>query len=449
MSAATSPVEHFRSEFNRLSAEFSNDPLRAEREAALTRFTRTGLPDTRVEEWKYTDVRPLAKRNFSLAAGNGVTAQRIASLRFAEQGYHELVFVNGRFSTELSHVGNPADGVHLQSLAAAVQDPEVARQIGQCLDRDTASAFAELNTAFMQDGAWIDIPSGIELATPIVLLYLDTVTDEPSVCHPRTVVRLGRGASATIVESYIGLDDEARNLTNAVTEIGLDDNARLDHYRIQQESLKGFHIGRIDVHQGRDSHYESHSIALGGSLARTDINTRLSATGAEAILNGLYMTGGRQHIDHHTRIDHLVPHTRSEEYYRGVLDGHSRGVFNGKIIVHPDAQKTDSQMSNANLLLSRQAEVDTKPELEIYADDVKCSHGATVGQLDEDSLFYLRSRAIDETTARNLLTYAFASDVIQRIRLQPIRARLEHVVLGKLPQTDEVSELASMTSNHE
>lgn len=447
MSAASSPIEHFQSEFNRLSSEFNNDPLRAKREAALARFSESGLPTTRVEEWKYTDVRPLTKRNFSIAAGNGVTAQRIASLRFAEQGYHELVFVNGRFDAGLSRVDNLVEGVRLQSLAEVMQEPEVAKQIGRPLNESVTSAFTELNTAFLRDGAWLDIPDGIELDTPIVLLYLDTAADEPTVCHPRTVIRLGRGAVATIVESYIGLDSQTQNLTNAVTEIELADGARMDHYRIQQENNSGFHIGRVDVLQGRDTHYESHSIALGGSLVRTDINTQLAATGACAILNGLYMTDGHQHIDHHTRIDHLVPHTRSEEYYRGVLDNHSRGVFNGKIIVHPDAQKTDSQMSNANLLLSKQAEVKTKPELEIYADDVKCSHGATVGQLDEDSLFYLRSRAIDEATARNLLTYAFASDVVQRIRLQPIRARLEHIVLGKLPHTDQISELASVAGN--
>jgi Fe-S cluster assembly protein SufD len=442
MNAVVTPVEHFQSEFARLHGGHAGDHLRNQREAALTRFSQTGLPTTRVEEWKYTDVRPLAKRNFGHDQVNGVSADQIAELRFAEHGYHELVFINGRYDAGLSRIGDLNDGVRLQSLATALQEPAVAKRIGHCLNEATISAFTELNTAFMHDGAWIDIPDGVVLEKPIVLLYLDKPTDQPTVCHPRTLIRLGRNAGATIVESYVGLDDRSQNLTNAVTEIELADAARLDHYKIQQASLNGFHVGRIDVSQGRDTYYESHSIALGASLARTDINTQLEAAGATAILNGLYMAGGRQHTDHHTRIDHRVPHTRSEEYYRGVLDGHSRGVFNGKIIVHQDAQKTDSQMSNANLLLSAQAEVDTKPELEIYADDVKCSHGATIGQLDENALFYLRSRAIDEATARNLLTHAFASEVIQRIRLQPIRARLEHIVLGKLPQAEQIKEFA-------
>jgi Fe-S cluster assembly protein SufD len=243
-----------------------------------------------------------------------------------------------------------------------------------------------------------------------------------------------------VIESYIGLEDAAENLTNAVTEIILHAGAALEHYRVQQESVQGYHVSSVHVQQEASSRYESHVIALGGALSRTDIETRLAAAGAETVLNGLYMAGGRQHVDHHTRIDHLAPHTRSAEYYRGVLAGRARAVFNGKVVVHPDAQKTDAHQTNANLLLSADAEVDTKPELEIYADDVKCSHGATVGQLDEDALFYLRARAIDLETARSLLTYAFAEDIISRMRFKPIRERLSRLVLGRLPEQELIRE---------
>jgi len=430
-------VQHYQSEYARLIGTLSQDPLRDTRKAALERFAAAGLPTKRVEEWKYTDVRPIAKRSFDhLQPAPHVTAEQIANIRFGELDCHEVVFVNGRFHAGLSRL-HEGDGISIRSLAESLTD--VGERLGRCLKLNL-HAFTDLNTAFLQDGAVIEIDRGAQADKPIVLLYLDTAGEAPAAAHPRTLVRLGEGAGARLVESFVGFDDESENLTNAITEIELAANARLDHYKIVQGSTKGFHVGGIHVRQDRDSHYESHSLALGGNLTRTDINTQLEAEGATAILNGLYMIGGRQHVDHHTRIDHLVPHTNSVETYRGVLDDHARAVFNGKVYVHRDAQKTDAQQSNANLLLSKTAEVDTKPELEIYADDVKCSHGATVGQLDETALFYLRSRAIDEPTARSLLTFAFASEVVGRIRLQPIRERLEHIVLGKLPQTEQIGE---------
>ncbi len=440
--AETDVVEHYQSEYARLIGELTSDPLRDERKAALERFAATGLPTKRVEAWKYTDVRPIAKRSYdNVQPAPAVTAEQITELRFGNLDCYECVFVNGRFNPGLSRLGELASGVTIRSLAEALTDTDngIEAQLGQCL-KENLSAFTDLNTAFMQDGAVVEIAKGVRADKPIVLLYVDTATEVPTASHPRTFVTLGQGAEATLVESYFGLDDTSENLTNQVTEIELADNASLDHYKIVLGSQAGFHIGSINVRQARDARYESHSLALGGKLTRTDINTRLEAEGATAILNGLYMIGGKQHVDHHTRVDHLVPHTNSEENYRGVLNDSARAVFNGKVYVHRDAQKTDAQQSNANLLLSKMAEVDTKPELEIYADDVKCSHGATVGQIDEAALFYLRSRAIDEQTARNLLTFAFASEVVNRIRLKPIRDRLEHIVMGKLPQTEQISE---------
>lgn len=436
------PVEHYQSEYARLIGELGQDPLRDERKAALERFAATGLPTRKVEAWKYTDVQPIARRNFdTLQPAPEVTAEQVEKIRFAQLDCYELVFVNGRFNSQLSKLGELASGITIRSMAEALADPDsgIEARLGQCL-KENLHAFTHLNTAFMQDGLVIDIARGVQADKPIIVLYLDSATEIPTATHPRSLVTLGQGASATLVESYIGLDDTSENLTNNVTEVELADNARLDHYKIVQGGDKGFHVGSINVRQARDSHYESHSLALGGNLTRTDINTRLEAENATAILNGLYMIGGKQHVDHHTRIDHLVPHTTSVETYRGVLDDQARAVFNGKVYVHRDAQQTDAQQSNANLLLSKVAEVDTKPELEIYADDVKCSHGATVGQLDETALFYLRSRAIDEATARSLLTFAFASEVVGQIRLKPIRDRLERIVLGKLPQTEQIGE---------
>lgn len=435
-------IEHYQAEYARLLGEIGNDPLRDERKAALERFAQTGLPNRRVEAWKYTDVQPIAKRNFNnTQPAPQITAAQVAEIRFGDLDCYELVFVNGRFSAGLSRLGDLVKGITIHSLADALANESsgVEVQLGQCLV-ENIHAFADLNTAFLQDGAVIEIARNVQVNKPIVLLYLDSATEIPTASHPRTFITVGQNASATLVESFIGLDAESENLTNQVTEIKLDDSARLDHYKITQGSDKAFHIGSINVKQARDSHYESHSLALGGKLTRTDINTRLEAEGATTILNGLYMVDGKQHVDHHTRIDHLVPHTTSVETYRGVLNGNSRAVFNGKVYVHRDAQKTDARQSNANLLLSKTAEVDTKPELEIYADDVKCSHGATVGQLDDNALFYLRSRAIDEETARSLLTYAFASEVVAQIKLQPIRERLERIVLGKLPQTEQIGE---------
>ena len=274
---------------------------------------------------------------------------------------------------------------------------------------------------------------------PLSLVFVAAKQAQSAAIHTRNLIVMGKQSQATIIEHYLGLDD-ARYLSNTVTEVITNDSARLTHYKLQQESLQGFHVGYLSARQERDSRIESHSISLGGDIVRNDIDVELSAPGAHLSLNGLYMAGGNQHIDNHTLVHHAKPHTGSEENYRGVLNDRARGVFNGKVVVHKQAQKTVAQQANANLLLSDDAEIDTKPELEIYADDVKCSHGATIGRLDESMLFYLRARAIEEDTARSLLTFAFADEVIKRIRLAPIRARLEHMVLGKLPDAGLIRE---------
>jgi Fe-S cluster assembly protein SufD len=291
----------------------------------------------------------------------------------------------------------------------------------------------------MADGLYLHLPRGTSIAEPIHALFISTAND--AVAHPRNVIIGEEGTEATVVEHYAGLND-ASYLTNAVTQIFAAGNAAITHYKLQQETSRALHFAGIHAAQSRASRLESHSIALGALLARNDITTAFDAEGCEATLNGLYLVGGRQHVDHHTRIDHAQPHGTSREYYKGILDGASRGVFNGKVIVHPGAQRTDAHLANHNLLLSKAAEIDTKPQLEIDADDVKCTHGATVGQLDDAQMFYLRSRGVDEAMARSLLTFAFAHDVIGRIRIASLRTRLEQVLFARLPQGERIRELA-------
>ena len=430
-------VEHYLGQYARLQPATA-DWINAIRETAIQQFQRTGFPGPRNENWKYTDVRPIVKRNF-VAAGietDSVPPELLEKYSFSHNKCHELVFINGRFSPACSNVSELEDGVLLQPLAEALNgnDARLQAWLGNSGIQDN-DAFDELNSAFISDGVYLHIAEGTSVETPIHLLFLGRPQPQSAVAHIRNIIIAGTHSRATVIETYAGQAD-AEYFTNTITEIAADAGAHLVHYKLQQESLKGYHVGSLRTNLMRDSQLESHSISLGGALVRNNIDADLTETGAAITLNGLYIAGGKQHIDNHTCINHRVAQTASTEHYRGVLDGHARGVFNGRVVVHEQAQKTDAHQSNANLLLSDNAEVDTKPELEIYADDVKCSHGATVGQLDENMLFYLRSRAIDEQTARSLLTFAFAEDVIKHIEFQPVRERLELSVVGKLPDTD-------------
>jgi Fe-S cluster assembly protein SufD len=281
------------------------------------------------------------------------------------------------------------------------------------------------------DGAYIHLGRGARLAKPIHLLYVTTGAGGPLLSQPRNLVVAEEDSQAILIENYVAVG-EAAYFTNALTEVVVGPHAMIEHYRLQEEGTKAYHIGGLHAHLDRDGRFTAHGIDLGGRLVRNDLRSVLDAEGAECHLNGLYVIGGRQHVDNHTHIDHAKPRGTSREFYKGVLDGRSRAVFHGRVVVHPDAQHTDAQQVNNNLLLSRDAEADTKPQLEIYADDVKCAHGATVGQLDPDALFYLRSRAVDEAAARDLLTYAFARDVLSRLRLEPVRSQLERNLAAKL-----------------
>ena len=442
---SSNSIEHYVSNYARLQNTLKENWFSEQRESALSLFKQTGFPTTRQENWKYTDVRSIAKKPFSVISETKttITKDEIDAIRFDKLDCIELVFINGVFSNEHSNTDQLPDGVIISDVARAIENHYelLSRHITHYADNNV-SPFTALNTAFVQHGTFVYIPENAIIEKPINLLYLSKEQNEPFASHPRNLVVMEQNTEATLIESYIGLD-EADYFTNTVTEVSLADGARLQHYKVQQESLNSYHIGNLNVVQQKNSHMESHSISLGGSLVRNDINSQLAAEGAEIILNGLYMTNGKQHVDNHTRVDHLKPNTLSTENYRGVLNGQSRAVFNGKVIVHKDAQKIEAHQNNANLLLSDDAEIDTKPELEIYADDVKCSHGATVGQLDKDMLFYLRSRAIDEETAKSLLTFAFAEEVINRIKFEPIRNRLEYLVVGQLPDASLIREFTN------
>jgi Fe-S cluster assembly protein SufD len=405
--------------------------LERTREASLARFAEQGLPTTRQEDWKYTALGPVERREYQLATGAAESVD-LAPWRVPGLDGPSLVFVDGRFVPSLSELDDLPDGLTVSSLGLALGTaPELVRaHLGRYADAD-GSAFTALNTAFAADGALVHVAPGITLEAPLEVLYLTTVEGEV-MTHPRGLVVVGAGSRLSLVETYGGLDGSPY-LTNAVTEVVLEPDAELTHYRLQREGSRAAHIARVAVGQARGSRYVSHAVNLGAALFRADIHALLAEEGADCELNGLYLASGRQHSDTHTRIDHARPRASSRELYRGVLEGRGRAVFNGKVVVHPHAVGTDAQQANHNLLLSRDAEVDTKPELEIYADDVKCSHGATVGQLDADALFYLRSRGIAEPVARSLLTYAFAGDVLQRMGSAAVRRHLQGLLMARLP----------------
>lgn len=412
------------------------------RGSALARFAQSGFPGARDEEWKYTSVAAIEKRAFLAASRED--GQELAAVTLVDQSaltgsaVHLLVFVNGRYCAALSDSGRLPSGATLSSLAEVLENSPEALEPYLAND-ENLTVFGALNTVFMADGAYLHLARGTVVEQPIHLLFI--ATQAGAAISPRNLIVAEEGAQATVIEHYAGADGTAY-LTNVVTQIFAATNAGIEHYKLQQEALQSFHIAGIHARQARDSRLLSHSISLGAVLTRNDLTTIFASTGCDAAFDGLYLVGGRQHVDNHTRIDHAHANGTSRETYRGVLDGHSRAVFNGKIIVHPGAQKTDARQANHNLLLSRDAEIDTKPQLEIHADDVKCTHGATVGQIDDNQLFYLRARGIEETMARSLLVHAFAHDLIERIRVTALRTRLEQILFARLPQGERIRELA-------
>lgn len=431
----TASTDFYNVEFARLKAILPGSHLpwlQRRRETALASFTASGFPTQRQEDWKYTSVTAIEKSRFALAMPilNDVSAEKIATWSLPDT--HRLVFLDGRYQPHWSDIGLLSSGVTLSSLGEILErDPE---QIESRFGENAVvypSGFAALNMAFMSDGAYLHLADEVAVDKPIHLLFI--ASEANLATQPHNLLTAGSGSRASIIEQHVAVTDGAY-LTNGITDIVVGPDAEIVHYKLQQESQQAFHIAAVNADLGQKSRFTSRSFALGGALARVDIRVGLNAEHAECILDGLYMTDGRQHSDHHTRIDHAQPYGTSREFYKGVLAGASRAVFNGKVIVHADAQHSDASQSNRNLLLSDKAEVDTKPQLEIYADDVKCSHGATVGQLDPEQIFYLRSRGVDDESARALLTFAFAEEVVDRVEIAPLRAGLEKLLLGRLPE---------------
>lgn len=419
--------------FSRNGGAAAPEWARTLRSAAILRFETLGFPTTRNEDWHFTSVAPIAEREFRPLAGarGAVSSAALGPYTFGATDWPTLVFVNGRFDAGLSHGGTLSDGVRVLPLGRAFTEmPELLEaHLGQLASIDS-HGFTALNAAFLQEGAVVHVAGDVDAARPLHLLYVADDAADAGLASYRTLIVLERFARATVIESYVGLG-AARYLTNAVTEAVVGEGATLTHLKLQREASPAYHVGTVDVRQGRDSHLMSFSFATGAALSRTNVYTELRGAGCGATLNGLYLGDEAQHIDHQTRIEHVEPNCYSRELYKGILDGESHGVFNGKVYVHPEAQKTDGKQTNNTLLLSERARIDTKPQLEIFADDVKCTHGATVGRLDETALFYMKSRGVDARTARDLLTYAFAADALETIAQAEVREGLEEAVLAR------------------
>ena len=405
--------------------------LRDMRARAAERFEALGFPSTRSEDWRYTSTSPIAELDFRALRepGGAVDASDLEPFRFGSDGWTTLVFVNGRYDDALSSAGLESPGVTVMPLARALGEmEELVRDNLGTITSYGQSAFTALNTALHVDGAVIHVGRDMAAAAPIHLLFVSDANLAKGSAQPRVLIVAERNSKATVVESYVSLG-EATYFTNAVTEISLGDGATVAHYKIQRESPRAYHVGTVDVRQGRDSHLVQFSFATGAALSRTNVYTTLAGAGCGATLNGLFLGTGAQHIDHQTRIEHQAENCYSREVYKGVLDDTAHGVWNGKVYVHPEAQKTDGKQENHTLLLSDRAVIDTKPQLEIFADDVKCTHGATIGRIDKNALFYMKSRGVGAARARQLLTYAFAADVLERIELAPIRDALEAIAM--------------------
>ncbi len=407
------------------------------RDDAFSCFERLGFPTTRLEDWRFTNIAPIAGTTFVAAtAVTDYTPADLDALHLPRLGGPELVFVNGTFAPVLSTTDGLPSGVRIRSLATVLahdhDDAEaVALHLGH-LARIESQAFTALNTAFLRDGAVVEVASGVVVDTPIHLLFVTRSSAEPVLSQPRVLVVAGANSQVRVVESHAG-DGETPYLSNTVTEISVGDYAVVDHYAVVREAEAAFRVGSLHATLGRASNFSSHVITLGGAIVRNEAHVILAGEGGECTLNGLYLTHGRQLVDNQTTIDHAQPHCDSHELYKGILDGRSRAVFNGKIVVRLDAQKTNAKQSNKTLLLSEDAQITTKPQLEIFANDVKCTHGATVGQLDQDALFYLRSRGLSRDQARQLLTHAFAADLLGHIKVEAIRAQLDALLLERLP----------------
>ncbi len=430
---------------SRETSKSEPDWLRSLRVDAMDQFKEIGFPTTRDEEWKYTDISPITEMlrapQFSFHP-NGVSQSHPDLPLLDTVTGHRLVFINGNYAPEYCSVGDLPSNVVVSDLASALEKHNdiIEEHLGYYAPAQD-DAFAAINTAFWKNGAFVHIPDGVEMDEPIHLLFVSAPGEVAAVSHPRNLIVAGKNSHSQIVESFVCAGD-ATYLTNSVTEVVMREGAVLDHYKVQMESENAFHIATLQVQAEAKSNFFSDAITFGGRIARTSANAVMVGEHCECTLNGLYLGRGEQVIDNHTTMDHTMPHCQSYEVFAGILDDKSRGVFNGKIFVREDAQKTDAKQSNRGLLLSDDAELDTKPQLEIFADDVKCTHGATIGQLDEDAQFYLQARGIPADEARDILIYAFAGEVLDNIRIESLREVLRHELLSRLAHGREIEAIA-------
>ncbi len=412
--------------------------LRERRELAIERFGVLGFPTTRDEEYKYTNLAKLAKAPMTAAPAfdGAVGEDALAKASYAGLEGARIVFVDGRLHAGLSRLTGLPQGAVVASIAEtlATNPATLEGHLTRYADIESHATTA-LNTALFVDGAVISVPAKVRVEEPVHVIWLSS-GEANRATHPRTLILAGRESDVKVIESFIALRDGSY-WTNAVTEIVAEEAARVEHFKAQQESLEAFHTGTIEMLEERNGFVSTISLSFGGAMTRNDFRIKLNDENSECALDGLYVVSGKQHVDHHTVIDHAMPHCNSHQLYKGVLGGESRGVFNGKIIVRKDAQKTDAIQNNKNLLLSKKAEIDTKPQLEIDANDVRCTHGATIGQLDADAVFYLQSRGIGKDQARSLLTYAFAADLLERISVEPLKNHFEEMLLQALGKEDQ------------
>ena len=420
-------------EFERRAAGRELPWLRELRREAFARFCEAGFPTTHDEDWRFTGVSAIANTEYELAreTHSAISLAQLAPWRREGAGC-QLVFVNGHFAPELSLAKPLPAGVRVAGLAQALSSEGglVEQHLGRYLDQHRDS-FAALNTAFAEDGAVVHVPRGVVVEEPIWLLFVATANGSPVMSHPRNLIVVDEDSQVAIVEEYVSLgagDALCDVFCNAATELVAGDNAVVSHYRIEREQAGTRNISTLRIQQGRSTNIATHSVLLGGTLVRNNVHTVLAGEGGECLINGVFLGGGEEHIDNYMLVEHASPHCSSRQFYNGILDGKSHGVFHGRIIVHKDAQKTDAKQTNRNLLLSDDAQIDTKPQLEIHADDVKCTHGATIGQIDEEALFYLRSRGVGEVSARRLLLLAFAGECMARMKEGPARRHIEALV---------------------
>ena len=422
---AVEPVEAFA------ELEQNGAALMPLRKAGLARFSESGYPTLRDEDWRFTNVKPLAELPFRpvlLASGQALGQKQLGDVTFGQLDSDRLVFVDGHFNAGLSQTADQPSGVTVTHLASGLAGLE--RELGALSGGDD-DPFVALNDAFFTDGALIQIGDAQRLAKPVHLLFVTTAGGDGEAAHIRNWIVAGANSQGTIIESHLSLG-QAASVTNVVTESRIGDGADIEHIKFQDQSNRAFHLASLHSELGRDAQYAFHSIALGARLSRNNLRMRLAQPGIECVLNGLYMLRGQQLADHHMIVEHAAPHCDSHEYFNGILDDQSRGVFHGRILVQPGAQKTDAKQTNKNLLLSDDATANTKPQREIYADDVKCTHGATIGEMDDDAIFYLRARGLDTPTARRMLLHGYAGEIVERVRHDAVREELDALVWNRL-----------------